>query len=350
MGASGRGAAERTISPVQIPVPVAYAGRNLLEESFAVIDLRNCLVVGISSSALFDLEESDRIFREAGRSEYEQYQERLANEVLRPGSAFNFISTLLALNEIKPDLVEVIIMSRNSPSSGLRVMHSVREHGLPITRAIFREGLPSYEFMRALNMSLFLSSNRRDVQDAITFGSPAGYVLPGGGARQGRANSLRLAFDFDAVLADDEAERRYTEAGLENFKSYEDSHSNEPLRPGPLRDFLAGINRIQEIEEEQMAYLPSYEKRVRVSLVTARNAPAHERAVRSLESWGVHVDDAFFLGGLSKTQVLNSLEPSIFFDDQLRNLEDPELQTAAVHIPFGVHNVGPLSAPAKMIP
>lgn len=302
-------------------------------------DLNDTLVVGIASSALFDLSESDSVFQERGRAEYERYQEAHLKDALSPGTAFPFIQRLLALNSLRGGLVEVIVMSRNSPKSGLRVMESIREHGLGISRAIFREGVSTFEFMPTFNMSLFLSANRDDVVGAVRAGHPAGHVLGTTFASHEEQDALRLAFDFDGVLASDEAERVFQEAGsLEKYQSHESEHAHEPLNPGPLSTFLQAINSIQGFEESLSQQDPSYQKRVRVSLVTARNAPAHERAVRSLESWGLHVDDAFFLGGISKTGVLNTLQPHIFFDDQLKNMSDPQLTTPSVHIPFGVHN------------
>lgn len=301
-------------------------------------DLSEMLVVGIASSALFDLTESDEVFRELGRDEYERYQEEHLNDTLLPGTAFPFIRRMLGLNELRAGLVEVIVMSRNSPKSGLRVMRSIASHSLPITRAVFREGNSSFEFMPTFNMSLFLSANKDDVVRAVGDGHPAGHVLPSGANLDRDEAGLRIAFDFDGVLADDSSERVYQEGTLDQYFQYERVHAEEPLNPGPLRNFLAGINRIQRVEEARVATEDGYERRVSVSLVTARNAPAHERAVRSLESWGVHVDDAFFLGGIDKTGVLNTLRPHIFFDDQVKNLANPALTTPAVHIPFGVHN------------
>lgn len=304
-----------------------------------VTSLGNSLVIGIASSALFDLTESDLVFRTEGRAAYERYQDDHLADRLTPGTAFAFIQRLLGLNDLQPDLVEVIVLSRNSPKSGLRVMESIRAHGLPISRAIFREGLAAHEFMPDFNMSLFLSANQPDVVEAVASGHPAGQVLPCEPAADDEDGALRLAFDFDGVLADDSSERYYqARRSLDEYQAHEATLATQPLGPGPLKDFLAGINRVQQVEQAAADTDPGYHKRVRVSLITARNAPAHERAIRSLEGWGVRVDDAFFLGGIPKTAVLNRLRPHIFFDDQLKNLADPQLGTPAVHIPFGIHN------------
>ncbi len=313
------------------------------------VDLSDRLVVAVASSALFDLTESDQVFRERGAQQYEQFQIDHLHDQFSPGPAFQFVKRLLALNQIQHDLVEVLVVSRNSPASGLRIMESVRQHGLGITRAIFRSGKNAHEFMPLFNVSLFLSGNRADVDAAIAAGLPAGHVLPTPYRSREEGSQLRIAFDFDGVLADDSAERVYQESdSLDQYFQYEQDHAAEPLKPGPLQDFLSKINRIQDIERARHEADETYERRVRVSLVTARNAPAHERAIRSLMSWGLGVDDAFFLGGIEKTGVLNVLQPHIFFDDQLRHLNDLALEAPAVHIPFGLHNLAdPTSSPPR---
>lgn len=302
-------------------------------------DLSQSLVIGIASSALFDLSESDAVFVHEGQAAYESYQESHLNDALNPGTAFPFIQRLLDLNDLRNGLVEVVIMSRNSPKSGLRVMESVKTHALPITRALFRTGQSPFEFMPEFNMSLFLSANKNDVVQAVKAGHAAGHVLPSTSISSGDEHGLRVAFDFDGVLADDASEKVYQDGTLEEYFEYEGEHASDPLNPGPLMDLLAGLNKIQEIEEERARKHSDYVPRLRISLVTARNAPAHERAIRSLEHWGLRVDDAFFLGGLDKTPILNRLRPHIFFDDQEKNLSSPALDAPAVHIPFGLHNL-----------
>lgn len=285
--------------------------------------LENLLVVGIASSALFDLTDSDAVFQSEGEQAYRAYQEAHLDEPFAPGVAFPFIRRLLRLNDIGP-LVEVIVLSRNSPDTGLRILRSAAHHGLTITRAIFTEGRAPHEFMPALNMSLFLSANENDVRRATAANLPAGQVLKSS-FKDDDDPALRIAFDFDGVLADDAAERVYQAGGLDQFQQHEATNVVTPLDPGPLRNFLAGLNRVQRRSEN----------RVRVSVVTARSAPAHERAVNSIKAWGLTVNDAFFLGGLEKAPILDVLKPHIFFDDQRRHL----IQTVpCVHIPFGVTN------------
>lgn len=310
-------------------------------------DLSDRLVVGIASSALFDLTDGDAVFREHGEDVYRTYQENHVDELLAKGVAFPFVRRLLSLNDLSDGsdpLVEVIILSRNDPDTGMRVMRSITAHHLPISRAIFQQGRPSYGFMPALNMSLFLSANGSDVREAVAAGLPAGHVLNTARIDDETEPELRIAFDFDGVVASDTSERVYRNGGIETFRAHEVSHVATPHDPGPLRNFLAGINRIQRREDEQHRRDSAYRPRLRVSLVTARDAPAHERALRSLKEWGLRVNDAFFLGGIDKAAVMKTLDPHIFFDDQVSHLNGTAQGTPSVHIPFGVANAPPVEA------
>ncbi|MEV4514127.1 5'-nucleotidase [Dactylosporangium sp. NPDC049525] len=304
-------------------------------------DLDNCLVVGIASSALFDLKESDEVFRRDGEEAYRRYQEENLNNFLAPGIAFPFIKRLLSLNDLcdagEHPLVEVIILSRNDPDTGLRVMRSVKHHELAITRAIFMQGKSPYKFMPAFHMSLFLSADERDVKAATRRGFQAGQVLPSQYVDD-EDRDLRIAFDFDGVLAGDDSERVMQSGGLEAFYAYERANAGIPHSPGPLQDFLRQVNQIQRREEAKKAADEKYRVRLHVSIVTARNAPAHERAVDSLKTWGVTVNDAFFLGGVDKGKVVEILKPHIFFDDQPTHLLSTSRAAPSVHIPFGVVN------------
>ena len=296
------------------------------------LDLERALVIGVASSALFDLEESDAVFREQGEERYREYQREHLDDVLAPGVAFPFIRRLLDLNDLsdRERLVEVVILSRNDPETGMRVMRSVERHGLDITRAIFMQGHAPYCFMKPLRMSLFLSANEADVREAISLGHAA--------ADDGDTD-LRIAFDFDGVLADDSAERVFQSGGLQEYQENESALAEVPLDRGPMADFLEKINRIQGLEDSKSVDDPQgYRRRVRVAVVTARSAPAHERAINSIRQWGLSVNDAFFLGGLPKGPVLEVLQPHIFFDDQRRHVERAALSTPSVHIPFGALN------------
>jgi 5'-nucleotidase len=303
-------------------------------------DIAGRLVIGVASSALFALAGADAVFVRDGEDAYRRYQEEHLNEPLAPGVAFPFIQRLLSLNDLGPaddPLVEVIVLSRNDPDTGLRVLRSIAHHGLGISRAIFTQGRSPYRYMPALNMSLFLSANEQDVRMAVAQGRPAGQVLDSA-YTDDDTDELRIAFDFDGVLADDESEQVMQERGLHDFHQHEIANVVTPLNPGPLRDFLVSINKIQQREAEHRLVDGGYAQRVRVSIVTARSAPAHERALASLKAWGVTVNDAFFLGGIDKGAVMKVLRPHIFFDDQKAHLRSTAQSVPSVHVPFGIVN------------
>jgi 5'-nucleotidase len=307
-------------------------------------DLESRLVVGVASSAVFDLRESDEVFRRDGEERYRRYQEENLNEPLGKGIAFSFIRRLLSLNDLSDDplndpLVEVILLSRNDPDTGMRVMKSIAHHGLGMTRAIFMQGMAPYEYIPALSISLFLSANASDVRAAIATGLPAGQVLDSAIVDDVNDSGLRIAFDFDGVLADDESESvMHKTQDLSKFHEHEVEKNNQPLGPGPLQKFLIRVAKIQSIEEAKRKADPSYKNRLRISLVTARNAPSHERALNTLKSWGVMPNDAFFLGGIDKMKVLGVMKPHIFFDDQSGHLAGAATVAPSVHIPFGIKN------------
>lgn len=305
-------------------------------------ELESRLVIGVASSAVFDLNESDAIFKSEGEENYRAYQERNLNIPLAKGIAFPFIKRLLGLNNISPSstdpLVEVVLLSRNDPDTGSRVMKTIEHYGLSITRAIFTQGKSPYAYIPALNIALFLSGNKSDVESAIALGHPAGQVLDSVFDDSDEDNTLRIAFDFDGVLAGDESESVMQSSGLPAFHDYEVKNVMHPHNPGPLKDFLVRISKIQSTEETYKKNNPEYENRVRVSIVTARNAPSHERALKTLKSWGVMANDAFFLGGIEKGKVLGVLKPHIFFDDQSGHLTSASAVAPSVHIPFGITN------------
>jgi 5'-nucleotidase len=303
-------------------------------------ELSTRLVIGVASSALFDLTDSDAVFRDGGEQKYREYQEAHLEDPLSPGAAFPFIRRLLSLNDLSEDdgpLVEVIVLSRNDPDTGLRVMRSIDHHELAITRAIFMQGKSPYKFMRPLHMSLFLSENEGDVRDAIDQGLPAGHVQHSTITDDDDDADLRVAFDFDGVLADDESERVFAGGDLADFQAHERLNLTTPHEAGPLKALLAKINVIQRVEEARRLVDKDYPIRLHVAIVTARNAPAHERAIKSLKEWGVTVNDAFFLGGIEKAPILEVLKPHIYFDDQRLHLTAGSVPS--VHIPFGVRNV-----------
>lgn len=303
--------------------------------------LEDRLVVGIASSALFDLDEANEVFLREGEEAYRNYQEEHLNDPLGKGVAFSFIKRLLSLNDLAVEgdpLVEVILLSRNDPDTGLRVMKTIEHYELGMTRAIFMQGKSPYRYIPALNISLFLSGNSNDVTEALALGMPAGLVLPSAIVDDEDDPDLRISFDFDGVIVDDAAERVNVAGTLHDFHEHERRNVMTTHNPGPLRALLSEVKRIQRIEEEKKRTEPDYRNRVHVSVVTARNAPSHERVIQTLKNWGLMVNDAFFLGGIEKAKVLGVLRPHIFFDDQPVHLKPASTVVPSVHIPFGIIN------------
>lgn len=298
------------------------------------------LVVAVASSALFDLNESDRVYREQGVAEYRRYQREHEKDVLTPGVAFALIKRLLGLNGDTSDsrVVEVILLSRNDPDTGLRVFNSIQHHGLDITRAVFVSGRDPIRYLVAFNTALFLSANPKDVKDAIMQGAPAGRVFPTQYVDDPSQPELRIAFDFDGVIGDDSAEVVFKDHGLAEFLRSEKEQSGTAHPKGPLHKFFSEISRLQQRELMRKAQDSSYQPRIRIAIVTARNAPAHERVVTSLREWGIQVDEVFFLGGIEKSKILEVFRPHIFFDDQLAHIEGAASITPSAHVPFGIAN------------
>src|SRR5579863_1889139 len=296
------------------------------------ISLVDKLVVAISSRALFDFEEENRVYEAGDLQAYEALQrERLAVPA-KPGVAFPLIRKLLALNA-GGHRVEVVILSRSDPISGLRAFHSCAEHGLAIERGVFTRGRAPFGYLNALNASLFLSANRDDVRDALAAGFPAARVLPES-ARMASTypDEIRIAFDGDAVLFSDEAERVFQANGVEAFVSHEIDNKDLPLADGPLKPLLEALHKLQKLADGGVR------PRIRTVLVTARSAPAHERAIRTLMAWNIEIDEAMFLGGLDKGAFLREFEPDFFFDDQIRHCESARVVTATGHVVSGIVN------------
>lgn len=305
-------------------------------------ELENRLVIGVASSAVFYLVASDAVFQSQGEEEYRKYQQENLHVPLPKGIAFPFIKRLLSVNDLSADptdpLVEVILLSRNDPDTGLRVLKTIEHYGLGMTRAIFMQGKSPYEYIRALNIALFLSGEKKDVESAIKAEYPAGQVLDSKFEDDEADKTLRIAFYFDGVLAGDESESIMQTSGLTVFHAPEVKIVMQPHNPGPLKEFMVRISKIQTVEEKHKKLNPEYENRIRVSIVTARNAPSHERAMNTLKSWGVMANDAFFLGGIEKGKILGVLKPHIFFDDQSGHLKSTSAVAPSVHIPFGITN------------
>ncbi len=299
------------------------------------------LVVAIASSALFDLTESHRVFAEKGETEYRKYQIENKSKTLNKGVAFPFIRRFLGLNEIFKDEqpVEVVLLSKNDPETGLRVMNSIKEHGLNITRSAFLTGKSPYSYIPAFNASLFLSANVQDVKNAIAANYPAGVVLETKYIDSEDDRELRIAFDFDGVIADDEAETIFKKSNdVDKFHDSELEKSFKALNPGPLNTLFRKIAFFQKLEQKRALKDKNYKRVLRTAIVTARNAPSHERVVTTLRKWGVFADETFFLGGIEKRRILEVLKPHIFFDDQVVHLKSVARDIPSVHIPFGIAN------------
>ena len=303
--------------------------------------IENKLVVAVASSALFDLSESDKIYREQGVDAYRKYQRKKENTRLSPGVAFPLVRRLLRLNEDLDDdkaPTEVVLLSRNDPDTGLRVLNSIEKHSLGISRAVFVNGGNPFRYMNALNASLFLSANVSDVRKAVRQGLPAGRVFPTSFSDSEDDLELRIAFDFDGVIADDSSEAVYKKKGLQAFQASEIRKALRPLKEGPLARFFKEVSRLQKFERDRKSKNSGYTPKLRTAIITARNAPAHKRVIATLRSWGIEVDEVFFLGGIAKGRILKEFRPHIFFDDQLQHVTGVAGATPSAHVPFGVAN------------
>ncbi|MEG0445965.1 MAG: 5'-nucleotidase [Comamonas sp.] len=282
------------------------------------------IVVAISSRALFDFEEENRLFENSNPATYLKLQRERLDVPAAPGVAFSLVKKLLAFNTEAQQRVEVVLLSRNDPISGMRVFRSAKAHGLhSIQRGVFTQGRDPFSYLRPLGAQLFLSANAEDVTQALQLGYPAAHVYTDSRRASGsHPQELRIAFDGDAVLFSDEAERIYQSQGLAAFQKHEVEKASQPLPEGPFKPLLAALHRLQQVDAPGM--------QIRTALVTARSAPAHERALNTLMDWKIDVDEAMFLGGLPKGGFLREFEPDFFFDDQTGHVRN-----AASHVPSG---------------
>ncbi|GAB4392542.1 MAG: 5'-nucleotidase [Gammaproteobacteria bacterium] len=300
--------------------------KNLLEDK---------LIVAISSRALFNLDESNAVFENEGVTAYAKYQIAHENDVLEPGVAFPLVHKLLALHNPQTEqaLVEVILLSRNSSDTGLRIFNSIQHHQLNITRAVFTNGISPYKYIPCFGADLFLSANHDDVLSALHNNHAAATILAGKSTRQAEHDpELRIAFDGDAVLFSDASEKIFQEKGLAAFNANEIATAAEPLAAGPFKNFLMRLHAIQNMFSEQQCP-------IRTALVTARSAPAHERVIRTLRAWNIRIDQALFLGGLDKSKFLHAFGADIFFDDQVQHCTLASKLVATGHVPAGVKNI-----------
>lgn len=300
------------------------------------------LVVAISSRALFDFEEENQLFDSGQASDYMQLQLERLDVPARPGVAFSLVKKLLAFNSAAHQRVQVVVLSRNDPVSGMRVFRSAQAHGLAsVQRGVFTQGAAPFRYLRPLGAHLFLSANAADVNEALAMGFPAARVATQSPqASVTHPNEVRIAFDGDAVLFSDEAERVFQSAGLDAFQAHEREKAMQPLPAGPFKPFLSALHRLQHSQHKDAP-----EMRIRTALVTARGSPAHERALQTLMSWKITVDEAMFLGGLPKGEFLREFEPDFFFDDQTGHVS-----AAAVHVPSGHVSSGIANQPAPLPP
>tara|TARA_R110001592_G_scaffold6774_4_gene36700 strand:- start:15219 stop:16136 length:918 start_codon:yes stop_codon:yes gene_type:complete len=291
------------------------------------------LVVAISSRALFNLDESHRVYESEGLNAYQSYQIDHENEILEPGEAFGIVERLLQLNNYLDDArVEVILLSRNSADTGLRVFNSIEHYGLNISRAAFSGGESPYRYVSAFGCHLFLSTNAEDVRRALDNGVAAATLLPRSKKSQPVSNrELRFAFDGDAVIFSDEAEQVFKRDGLEAFTASEVAAANTPLSGGPFKNFLAALNALQrELSDDDPP--------IRIALVTARSAPTHKRVIQTLRNWNIRIDESLFLGGLDKGEFLAAYGADVFFDDQPGHCASASEHVSTGHVPHGIAN------------
>jgi 5'-nucleotidase len=296
------------------------------------LTLDDKLVVAISSRALFNFEEENAIFESGDPQAYMKLQLERLDVPARPGIAYSLIKKLLAFNDGKAQRVEVVILSRNDPVSGMRVFRSGVQNDIKLVRGVFTQGRAPYRYLKPLGAKLFLSANADDVREALNAGFSAARVLTESMlAGTNYPDEVRIAFDGDAVLFSDEAEQVFQQQGLDAFQAHELTNALQPLRAGPFKPFLAALQHLQQAGTSAM--------RIRTALVTARSAPAHERAIRTLMSWNIRVDEAMFLGGLAKGEFLREFEPDFFFDDQTGHVDHAARHVPSGHVAAGVANL-----------
>jgi 5'-nucleotidase len=297
------------------------------------VDLSHCLVIGVSSRALFDLEEANRVYETQGVDAYADYQLENVDSLLQPGSGFPLIQAILRLNEhqlgtaVDPRRAEVVIVSKNNPATSLRLFNAIKHHKLDIQRAILTGGAPTAPYLHAFDVDLFLSASPPDVQQALDAGIAAGLIYPTPCTLADPREQIRIAFDGDAVLFSDESERIFQQQGLPAFHEHEAANAHVPLAEGPFAKLLRTLSLLQ-------GDTPAESSPIRLALVTARSMPAHERVIRTLHAWNVRIDEAFFMGGVSKTPILQTFNPHIYFDDQELHCVPASRVVPTARVPF----------------
>ena len=295
------------------------------------VDLSQILVIGVSSRALFDLEEENLIFDQKGLKEFRKYQYEHELELLKPGTAFYLVKSLLELNkQASKPIVEVVVMSRNSPETGVRVMNSIKAHDLNITRLAFTGGDSLFGYIEGYDVDLFLSKDPEDVQKVIDSGSSAAALIYAPPSEfNSETSKVKIAFDADAVLFSDDSEFRYKTEGLEAFQKHESENEKNALKEGPFAKLLIKLSKIQEYLPTGVELSP-----LRLAIITARSAPSHLRVINTLREWGVYIDEVHFLGGLSKDKILEAFGAHIFFDDQEAHLGPASKVVPSGKVPY----------------
>ena len=293
--------------------------------------LEGQLVVAISSRALFDFEEENQLFEAGDDRAYMELQQQRLDLPAKPGVAFSLVNKLLGFNQSGRNRVEVVVLSRNDPVSGMRVFRSAAHYGLAIQRGVFTRGESPWRYLAPLKAQLFLSANDADVRSALAAGVAAARVFPESAqASSAHPDEVRVAFDGDAVLFSDEAEQVFQRDGLDAFQAHETARARLPLAAGPFKPVLEALHQLQQQPSERM--------KIRTALVTARSAPAHERAIRTLMDWQIGIDTAMFLGGLAKGEFLREFEPDFFFDDQAGHITNASIHVPSGHVASGISN------------
>lgn len=295
------------------------------------VDLSEILVVGVSTRALFNLEEENKIFEEKGIEAFRDFQLKNENEELEAGTAFHLVRSLLELNKVaNKKIVEVVVMSRNSPETGMRVLNTIEKFDLDITRVAFTGGEPLAPYINAYAIDLFLSKDQKDVQTVIDSAECAAAVIYNPPAAYSSLDPrVKIAFDADAVLFSDDSEYRFKTEGMDSFHLYEKEHEDDALAEGPFAKLLIKLSKIQEQLPMRIEYSP-----LRLAIVTARNAPSHKRVIKTLRKWGVYVDEVYFLGGLAKDNILKAMGAQIFFDDQDYHLTESSKVVPSAKVPY----------------
>uniref|UniRef100_A0A3P9K1U6 5'-nucleotidase, cytosolic IAb n=1 Tax=Oryzias latipes TaxID=8090 RepID=A0A3P9K1U6_ORYLA len=303
---------------------------------------QNAITIAVSSRVLFNMEKEQQIFEQQGMEEYIKYQVAHETESFSPGPAFSFVKALEAVNaqlrELYPEseeLFDVVLITNNHANVGLRLINTINHYQLVIERFCMTGGNSPIGYLKAYHTNLYLSADPDKVHEALEAGIAAATMFTPDKMTEVSETQLRVAFDGDAVLFSDESEQIYKAHGLDKFFEHEKAHENKPLDHGPLKGFLEVLGKLQK---KFYAKGHRMDCPIRTYLVTARSAASSgARALKTLRSWGLEIDEALFLAGAPKGPMLEKIRPHIFFDDQMFHVEGAaEMGTVACHVPYGV--------------